>query len=112
MNTPNKYELPPAKAVQLESMFDYVDRSVVSRILLKREHASISLFAFDEGQGLSEHTSTSDAVVYFLEGEAQMVVAGERFRVKRGDAILLPANQPHELKAITRFKMLLTMMRS
>ena len=112
MNSPNKYELPPGQAVQLTSLLDYVQSSVVSRILMKREHASITLFTFDEGQGLSEHTATSDAVAYFLDGEADVVVAGKKSRLKHGDAILFPANQPHELKATTRFKMLLTMIRS
>ena len=112
MNPPSKYELSPGKAAQLDSMFDYADGSIVSRILVKREHTSITLFALDEGQGLSEHTSSSDAVVYILGGEAEVVVAKKQLRVKSGDAVLLPANEPHELKAVTRFKMLLIMMRS
>ena len=110
-NPPNKHELPSAQAVDLAAIFNYVDGAVVSRTLLKRTNGSITLFAFDEGQGLSEHTSTSDALAHFLEGQAEVVVSGQQLTAKSRDVILLPANQPHSLKAVTKFKMLLTMIR-
>lgn len=73
---------------------------------------TITLLAFDEGQGLSEHTAAFDAVALLLEGEAEITVLGKPLRATAGEAVLLPANQPHSLKAVSRFKMLLTMIRS
>lgn len=112
MNLPHKHELQPEEVVRLAALFDYTTDSIVSRTLLKREHGSITLFAFDEGQGLSEHSSPADAFAYFLDGELELVIAGKRRKAQAGDAILLPANQPHALKAVTRCKMLLIMLRS
>jgi quercetin dioxygenase-like cupin family protein len=109
MSPSGKHELPPAQVIDLISIFDYLDGAVISRTLLKYPSGSITLFAFDEGQGLSEHTATSDALVHLLEGTAEIFVSGTRLTAKSGDAILLPANQPHALKALTKFKMLLTM---
>jgi len=85
---------------------------VVSRTLLKRAGGTITLFAFDEGQGLSEHTAPFDAVAHVLEGEAEITIAGTPLRARTGELVLLPANQPHAVHARTRFKMLLTMIRS
>ena len=85
---------------------------MVSRTVLKRDTGNVTLFAFDEGQGLSEHTAAFDAVAHVLEGEAEITVAGNELRTSAGEAVLMPANQPHALKAITAFKMLLTMIRS
>jgi quercetin dioxygenase-like cupin family protein len=90
----------------------YQAGAVVSRILLKRGGGTVTLFAFDEGQSLSEHTAPFDAVAHVLEGEALITVAGVPLTVPAGDILLMPANQPHSVVARTRFKMLLTMIRS
>jgi quercetin dioxygenase-like cupin family protein len=90
----------------------YQDGAVVSRTLLKRAGGTVTLFAFDEGQALSEHTAPFDAVAYVLEGEADITIAGSPLKVLAGEMVLMPANQPHAVNARTRFKMLLTMIRS
>jgi quercetin dioxygenase-like cupin family protein len=84
----------------------------VSRTLLNRKAGTITLFAFDKGQGLSEHTAPFDALVHVLEGEADVTIAGSALRVSAGEMALMPANQPHALLARTAFRMLLTMIRS
>ena len=78
---------------------------------MKRPMGTVTLFAFDEGEGLSEHTAAFDALAHVLEGEAEIVISRKAVRAKAGEAVLMPANQPHALKAITRFKMVLTMIR-
>jgi quercetin dioxygenase-like cupin family protein len=85
---------------------------VVSRTLINRATGTVTLFAFEEGQGLSEHTAPFDAMAQVLEGEAEITVAGKPLATKAGDAVLMPAHQPHAVKARSRFKMLLTMIRS
>ena len=85
---------------------------MVSRIVLKREKGNVTIFAFDVGQGLSEHTSPFDALAQILDGEAEITISSKPIRVKTGEVVLLPAGEPHALKAIVRFKMLLTMIRS
>jgi quercetin dioxygenase-like cupin family protein len=85
---------------------------VVSRTLVAKPTGSVTLFAFDEGQSLSEHTAPFDALVQMVEGEAEITIAGKPIRAAAGELVLMPANQPHALKALTRFKMLLTMIRS
>ncbi len=90
----------------------YQDGAVVSRAVIKREAGNVTLFAFDAGQELSEHTTPYDALVQVVDGEAAITVAGRPYRVRAGDMILMPAHQPHALKAVSRFKMLLTMIRS
>lgn len=97
---------------ELVSLLQYQDDSVVSRVLLKNKGGSVTLFAFDEGEGLSEHTAPFDALVAVLDGEADIEIAGKSFKVRQGEILNLPANQPHALKATSRFKMLLTMIRS
>jgi quercetin dioxygenase-like cupin family protein len=111
-NPPNKGELPGAEAVRLIDLIQYNDGSVVSRTILKRSMGTVTLFAFDEGQGLSEHTAAFDAIAYVLDGEAEIAVSGKPIAVKAGEAVLLPANQPHAVKAVSGFKMVLTMIRS
>ena len=101
-----------AEVVRLADLVNYQEGSVVSRTIVKRETGTVTLFAFDEGQGLSEHTAAFDAVAHLLEGEAEITVSGKPLRVTAGEAVLMPANQPHALKALSRFKMLLTMVRS
>jgi len=108
---PNKSEIPIAEVIRLIDLVNYQEGSVVSRTILKRTTATVTLFAFDEGQGLSEHTAAFDALVLLLEGEAEITVAGKLLRTIAGETVLMPANQPHSLKALGRFKMLLTMIR-
>jgi len=105
-------EIPTAEAVSVAGMVSCQEGAVVSRTLIQRPAATITLFAFDEGQGLSEHTAPFDALAHVLEGEAEITVSGKPMVTKAGSAVLMPANQPHALKALTRFKMLLTMIRS
>jgi quercetin dioxygenase-like cupin family protein len=90
----------------------YQEGAIVSRIVIKRESGNVTLFAFDAGQELSEHTAPYDALVQVVDGEAAITVAGRPYRLGTGDMILMPAHQPHALKAVSRFKMLLTMIRS
>jgi quercetin dioxygenase-like cupin family protein len=104
--------MPAAAAVAPLALAAYQDGAVVSRILLKRGGGTVTLFAFDEGQSLSEHTSPFDAVAHVLEGEALITIAGVPLTVPAGDMVLMPANQPHAVNAPSRFKMLLTMLRS
>lgn len=107
-----KRELPPAEPANLPALVNYQEGSIVSRTLLQRPKGTITLFAFDEGQALSEHTAAFDALAYVLEGEGEFTVSGKLIRSKAGEAVLLPANQPHAVNAPVRFKMLLTMIRS
>jgi quercetin dioxygenase-like cupin family protein len=107
-----KREIPIAEVVRLIDLVNYQEGSVVSRTLINRTAATVTLFAFDEGQGLSEHTAPFDAVAHVLEGESEITVSGKSLRTTGGEAVLMPANQPHSLKAVSRFKMLLTMIRS
>ena len=90
----------------------YQDGAVVSRELLRKGTGTVTAFAFDEGQGLSEHTTPFDALVQMLEGEATITIAGEPHRVRAGEVILMPVAALHALAAVTRFKMILTMIRS
>jgi len=105
-------EMPAATPVAPLGLAAYQEGAVVSRTLLKRAGGTITLFAFDEGQSLSEHTAPFDAVAQVLEGEAEITIAGTPLKVAKGELVLLPANQPHAVHARTRFKMLLTMIRS
>jgi quercetin dioxygenase-like cupin family protein len=105
-------ELPFAERLRTLDLIAYQDGAVVSRTLLKRASGTLTMFAFDQGQGLSEHTAPFDALVQVLDGEAEVVIAGKPHHLAAGDVILMPANQPHALTAQTRFKMLLTMLRA
>jgi len=104
--------LSPAEAHTAAGLLNYQEGAVVSRMLLKHAAGSVTLFAFDEGQGLTEHTSPFDALVLLLEGSAEIRVSGKAILAKAGDLVLMPANEPHGLQGTTRFKMMLTMMRS
>jgi quercetin dioxygenase-like cupin family protein len=90
----------------------YQSGAVVSRIVVKRDAGNVTLFAFDAGQELSEHTAPYDALVQVLEGDAAITIAGRGHRLQAGDMIVMPAHQPHAVKAVSRLKMLLTMIRS
>jgi len=98
-----------AQILTLNDVIAYQEGAVVSRQITKAEAGNVTLFAFDKEQGLSEHTAPFDALVHILEGEAQVSISGKPFDLKTGDAIIMPANEPHALKATQRFKMLLTM---
>ena len=99
-------------ANSLTDLIAYQEGSVVSRTLIDRKAGTVTLFAFDEGQGLSEHTAPYDALVQVLEGEADVIISGKPIRLKNGEVTIMPANKPHALSAVSRFKMLLTMIRS
>ena len=106
------HDKPAAPEVRnLKQMLQYQEKAVVSRMLLKNPAGNVTLFAFDAGQELSEHSAPYDALVQVLEGEADITIAGARHRVKTGEVILMPANVPHAVGAPTAFKMLLTMIR-
>jgi quercetin dioxygenase-like cupin family protein len=96
----------------LAGMTAYQEGAVVSREIIKKETGTVTVFAFDKDQGLSEHTAPFDALVNVLDGEAEIVISGNPNRLKAGDFIIMPANEPHSLKAIEKFKMMLTMIRS
>jgi quercetin dioxygenase-like cupin family protein len=96
----------------LADMLDYQEGSVVSKTLIKKTSGTVTLFAFDEGEGLSEHTAPFDAMVCVLDGEVQITISGKPFDLKQGEMIIMPANEPHALKAVKKFKMMLIMIKS
>lgn len=100
------------QVIKLANAIDYQGGSVVSREIVKCKAGGVTLFAFDKGQGLSEHTAPFDALVYIMDGEADITISGKTFNLKVGDFIIMPANEPHSVKAVSRFKMTLIMMRS
>ena len=100
------------EAGNLVSLVDYQDGSVVSKEVIKKEKGTVSVFAFDKGEGLSEHTAPFDALVYILDGQVEIYIAGKARLLKTGQVIIMPANKPHSLKAIERFKMLLVMIKA
>lgn len=108
----NPSEMSDAAPVAPLTVADYQEGAIVSRTLLKRGGGTVTLFAFDQGQSLSEHTTPLDAIVHVLEGEALVTIAGSPIAVRSGEMVLMPANQPHAVYATSRFKMLLSMIRS
>ena len=105
-------ELPGAQVVRVAELVSYQDNAVANREIIKKPTGSVTLFAFDEGQGLSEHTAPFDALVQVVEGAAEIMISGQPHQLQGGEMILMPAQQPHALKALKRFKMILTMIRS
>ncbi len=103
---------PKSEILKLVEMVGYQDAAVVSRQITKTEAGNVTLFAFDKDQGLSEHTAPFDALVHILDGEAQVTISGKPYDLKTGDVIIMPAGEPHALKAVQKFKMLLTMIRA
>ena len=101
-----------SQVVNLSSLVDYQESSVVSRTIVDKNTGTVTLFAFDKGQGLSEHTAPFDALVYIIEGEAGITISGESFYLKGGETIIMPADKPHALEALDRFKMMLVMIKS
>ncbi len=109
---PSSDEKLLAQKAKGADLVDYRESSVVSRTILDKKTGTVTLFAFDQGQGLSEHTAPFDALVYLLEGEAEITISGRILRLKQGEMVIMPANQPHALRASEKFKMILTMIRS
>ncbi len=99
------------RVLSLKDLVEYQDGTVASRMVVNRPSGSITLFSFDEDEALSEHTAPFDAVVTILDGECEVWLSGQTFSMKQGDTIIFPANAPHALSAVTRFKMALTMIR-
>ena len=100
---------------QAEKMMDliaYQDGSVVSKEIIRKDTGTVTLFAFDKGQGLSEHTAPFDALVFVFDGKCEIAISGKPQALQAGDVIIMPANKPHSLKAVERFKMLLVMIKS
>ena len=100
------------QVVDLAGLIEVQEDAVVSRALIDKKTGTVTLFAFDKGQGLSEHTAPFDALVFLLEGEAEVTISGIPLHAKQGEAVIMPANKPHSLKALRKFKMLLIMIRS
>ena len=100
------------KVSHMEEMVAYQDGSIVSKEIVKKPTGTVTLFAFDRDQGLSEHTAPFDALVAVLDGEAEIVISGEPHRLKKGEMVIMPGGKPHALKAVRRFKMMLVMIRS
>jgi quercetin dioxygenase-like cupin family protein len=103
---------PKSEIVKLTSLAEYQTGAIVSSQISKAENGNITLFAFDQGQELSEHTTPFDALVQVLDGEVEIKISGTPFLLNTGEAIIMPANQPHAVKALKRFKMLLTMIKA
>ena len=108
----NAPEGPVTGVNRLGDLVAYQSGSVVSRTIIDKKTGTVTLFSFDEGQGLSEHTAPFDALVTLLDGEAEISISGKPFHLREGEMVMMPANQPHALKAVKRFKMVLTMIRS
>lgn len=102
---------PKSEVLHMAELVNYQDGSVVSRQITKADAGNVTLFAFDKEQELSEHTAPFDALVHILDGNAEIRISGKAFNLKTGDAIIMPADEPHALRALSRFKMLLTMIR-
>lgn len=108
----NTTEKLKAQAINLRDLIGYQEGSVVSREIISKKTGTVTLFAFDKEQGLSEHTAPFDALVYCLDGEVEITISGNPIRLKEGEMVIMPAHQPHALKALSKFKMLLIMIRT
>ncbi len=103
---------PKSQVLKLADLVRYQDDSVVSRQITQSDAGNVTLFAFEAGQEMSEHRAPFDALVHILDGEAEIRISGELYTLSAGNAIVMPANEPHSLRAVKRFKMLLTMIRA
>ena len=103
--------VPTSQALSIAALIDYQPGSVVSRTLIDKKPGTVTLFAFDEGQGLSEHTAPFDALVHIIDGTAEITISGKSITVKGGELVIMPANEPHALRAREKFKMILIMIR-
>lgn len=108
----NEKQTDTAQVMRLVDLADYQDGSVVSHTIINKKIGTVTFFAFDKEQGLSEHTAPFDALVYLLDGEAEISISGKPHHLKQGEMIIMPADQPHALKALKKFKMILIMIRS
>jgi len=108
MKTPESWK---SRAIELKNFVNYSKSSIVSKTLVDKKSGTLTLFSFAKGQGLSEHTAPYDAVVQILDGEAELVIAGKPVRARPGEIVIMPANVPHAVRAVKKFKMLLTMIR-
>lgn len=100
------------KAFDISTLLDYQDDAIVSREIIKKDTGTVTLFAFDRGQGLSEHTAPFDALVYVVDGAAEIIISGKSNKLNSGEMIIMPAHKPHVLKATKKFKMLLIMIKA
>jgi quercetin dioxygenase-like cupin family protein len=107
----NTTPIPAAKTQKLADLVEYAEGSIVSRAISQSKAGSLTLFAFDAGQALSEHTAPFDALVQVLDGEVELTIGGKKVKAKEGNAVLMPAEVPHAVDAKKRFKMLLSMIR-
>jgi quercetin dioxygenase-like cupin family protein len=105
-------QMPSSEAVNVANLVEYAPESIVSRQLIKNDAGTITLFAFDKGQSLSEHSAPFDAVVQIVDGQAELVIGGQSVLAKVGQMVVMPADVPHAVKAPQKFKMLLTMLRA
>jgi quercetin dioxygenase-like cupin family protein len=105
-------EIEKGKALNFDKMIEYAQGAIVSKTILKKETGNISLFSFDKNEGLSEHTAPFDAMVQVIDGKANVIIGGNDNTLSKGESIIMPANIPHALKAVERFKMILTMIKS
>ena len=112
LNGQTAAEKPEPQVMSLAERVQYQKDSIVSGEIIKKKTGTVTLFAFDEGQGLSEHTTPFDALVYVVDGEAEITISGKPYRLTAGETIIMPADEPHAVNAVTRFKMLLAMIRS
>ena len=102
-----------AKALNIQDLVEYQNGTVVSREIIKKDLGTVTFFAFDKGQGLSEHSAPFDAMVQIIDGEAEITISGVKHTVKSGEIIIMPANEPHALQAVNcHYKMILTMIKS
>ena len=102
----------PGQLLKADALVNYGEGAVVSRTMIDKPSGTVTLFAFDKGQGLSEHTAPFDALVYVVDGEAEVTISGNPRRLKQSEMIIIPAGHPHSLKAVQRFKMMLVMIKS
>ena len=100
------------KSFDIVNLIGYQEGSIVSREIMKKPNGTVTIFAFDKGQGLSEHKTPFDALVQIIDGKAEIKISGQKYNLKQGEIIIMPANEPHELKAVERFKMILVMIKS
>jgi len=112
MSETNQAESPVKQTGNMTNSVSYQDGSIVSKTIMDKKAGTVTLFAFDKGQGLSEHTSPYDALVYILDGEADITISGKAVQAKTGEMVIMPANEPHALQASVKFKMMLVMIRS
>lgn len=100
------------KVLEFDNLINYQDGSIVSKAIISKNSGNVTIFAFDKGQGLSEHTAPFDALVYIIDGKAEIIIAGEKLIANKGQLVIMPANKPHALTAVEKFKMALVMIKT